>query len=295
MGVTQSGVILTLVKDSMDYYTIPHHRLIKRITRTGMSSVYLAEALENHQQVIIKLLDFDPEDENRTVITKRFLQEFDLLKNLHHRNIVNIHERYSTNDYSCLIMEYLSGGDLSIKIANNEVGTFEAIEYLTQITSALDAVHKLNIIHRDLKPRNILFRADNTLAISDFGIAIQSDKSFGLTHQGIILGTPYYMSPEQIDNSYIDQRSDLYSLGVIFYEMLTGEKPFRGNSLMKIFYSHINDPVPYLPERQAKYQPLINCLLAKRPQDRFENVAALRQAINEIGGEIAPEVERLPA
>lgn len=262
-------------------YAVPEHVLIKRISRTGMSSIYLAKSTKIQQEVAIKVLEFDPSDSDDISLVKRFVQEYKLLHHLNHPNVANILGRHLDKDYSCIIMEYFPAGDLSHKISDG-VTALQAVHYLRQIAYGLEAVHQRNIVHRDIKPRNILIRDDNTLAISDFGIARVMGKSYGLTLQGVILGSPYYMSPEQIDNNAIDHRSDLYSLGAVFYEMLTGKKPFRGNSLMKIFYSHLNDPVPKLPPLLREFQPIIDQLLAKNPMQRFQNAAELLEAISDL-------------
>lgn len=280
--------------DMTTNYLLPDHKLIKKISHTGMSSVYLAESLKNKNQVIIKILDFDPNDESDAKAIKRFDQEYQLLNHLDHPNIASIKARYTDNNYACIVMEYFPNGDLSHQILEG-LDKEQAINYLRQMAFALEAIHSRNIVHRDIKPRNILFREDNTLVISDFGIARVTEQSYGLTLQGMILGSPYYMSPEQIDDEVLDPRSDLYSLGAVFYEMLTGKKPFRGNSLMKIFYAHINDPIPSLPVLLQEYQPIIDRLLAKRPQDRFDSATDLLNALKQIKIEHEKTIELMLA
>ncbi len=278
----QTGQFFQENMDITNNYSIPNHKLIKRISRTGMSSVYLAEVLSTQNQVIIKILEFDTDDQEDLRSVKRFVMEYKLLKHLNHPNIADIYGRHIKKDFSCIIMEHFQAGDLSGQISKG-ISTSQAINYLRQLIFGLEAVHSKNIIHRDIKPRNILLRKNNTLAISDFGIARVMGKSYGLTLHGMILGSPYYMSPEQINNApEIDHRTDLYSLGAVFYEMLTGEKPFRGDSLMKIFYSHLNEPIPELPVLLQEYQPIINRLLAKQPKDRFQDTAELLQAIKPV-------------
>lgn len=262
-------------------YVVPGYELQKRMTRTGMSSIYLAKSVATNQKTVVKILEFDSEDTEDLCMVKRFIQEFKLLKYLNHPNVARIIDRHSAEDYSCIIMEHFSKGDLSHQITKG-ISALQARHYLRQIAFGLEAVHARNIVHRDIKPRNILLREDNTIGISDFGIARVMEKSYGLTLQGVILGSPYYMSPEQIDNSNIDHRSDLYSLGAVFYEMLTGKKPFRGNSLMKIFYSHLNNPVPKLPPLLREYQPIIDQLLAKNPQQRFQSASELLEALDDL-------------
>ncbi len=265
--------------DITSNYSIPHYRLIKRISRTGMSSVYLAEALDSKETVVVKILEFDSDDKEDIRSIKRFVMEYKLLKHLNHPNVAGIYGRHVDKDFSCIIMELFQNGDLSQQILAG-ISTYQSIHYLRQIAYGLEEVHSRSIVHRDIKPRNILLRENNTLAISDFGIARVMGKSYGLTLQGVILGSPYYMSPEQINNDKaIDHRSDLYSLGAVFYEMLTGKKPFRGDSLMKIFYSHLNEPIPVLPVLLQEYQPVINRLLAKHPEDRFQSASELLSAL----------------
>ena len=265
--------------DITSNYSIPTHKLIKRISRTGMSSVYLAEALDRQERVVVKILEFDPDDKEDILYIKRFIMEYKLLKHMNHPNVAGVYGRHIDTDYSCIIMEYFHNGDLSQQIAAG-ISTDQSIHYLRQITYGLQEVHSRSLIHRDIKPRNILLRKNNTLAISDFGIARVMGKSYSLTLQGIILGSPYYMSPEQINNDKaMDHRSDLYSLGAVFYEMLTGKKPFRGDSLMKIFYSHLNDPIPELPVLLQEYQPIIDRLLAKQPINRFQSASELLLAL----------------
>ncbi len=259
-------------------YSIPDYRLIKRISQTGMSSVYLAESLTQRKPIVVKILDYEQEETVDTALAKRFELEYELLKAIEHPNIAGIYGYYEGNGFSCILMEYFPGGNLSVPIASG-LDSFRAINYLRQLAFALEEVHSHNIVHRDIKPRNILIREDGTLALSDFGIARIMGKSFDLTLQGMIMGSPYYMSPEQINNSELDQRSDLYSLGAVFYEMLTGKKAYREETLMKIFYAHLNDPVPQLPVLLQPFQPIIDRLMAKRPKDRFQDTSELLEAL----------------
>jgi serine/threonine-protein kinase PpkA len=167
-------------------------------------------------------------------------------------------------------MEYLDGGDLKHKIVEG-IRERQAVNYLKQIASALSRIHEVGILHRDLKPGNIMLRADDSIALIDFGLAKRMRLSLEITGHGEIFGTPYYMSPEQGHAGEVDQRSDIYSLGIIFYEMLTGEKPFRADTALGIVYLHANAPVPMLPVRFSAYQALLNMMLAKDADDRLES------------------------
>ena len=173
-------------------------------------------------------------------------------------------------------MEYMSGGDLRAKI-DRGVSVRQSVQYLRQIASALSAVHRKGVLHRDLKPGNIMLRADGSIALIDFGLAKRARLDGEITDSGKIFGTPYYMSPEQGHGGDVDERSDIYSLGVIFHELLTGEKPFKADTAMGIIYQHANAPVPVLPARVAQHQALINMMLAKSPADRLQSAAEIEK------------------
>jgi serine/threonine protein kinase len=173
-------------------------------------------------------------------------------------------------------MEYLDGGDLRQRMVKG-IDEKDAISYLRQVASALTAVHAQGVLHRDLKPGNIMLRKDGSLALIDFGLAKRAKLENEITDKGEIFGTPYYMSPEQGHGGSVDERSDLYSLGVVFYEMLTGEKPYQADTAMGIVYQHAHAPIPLLPARLARYQMLINMLLAKEPDDRLQSAAEIEE------------------
>jgi serine/threonine-protein kinase PpkA len=171
-------------------------------------------------------------------------------------------------------MEYCGGGSLKRRIASG-MDRYEAYRLMRDIASALGVLHASGILHRDLKPTNVLFRDDDTLALIDFGLAKQVALTAEVTGAGAIFGTPYYMSPEQGHGEPVDARGDLYSLGVIFFEMLTGAKPYDGETAMSVIVKHRQAPLPVLPRTVTEFQPLIDRLLAKQPSQRFQNVAEL--------------------
>ena len=167
-------------------------------------------------------------------------------------------------------MEYFKGGDLKARIGQG-VGEERAVAYLKQIASALARIHDVGILHRDLKPGNIMFRSDDSLALIDFGLAKRMRLKLDITDHGEIFGTPHYMSPEQGHAGKVDARSDIYSLGIIFYEMLTGEKPYQADAALGLVYMHANAPIPELPPDYALYQGLFERMLAKDPDDRLQS------------------------
>lgn len=252
---------------------VPGYKLISLIGHGGMSSVVLAERLEDGLQVVLKVM-FTRGMQDPTAL-KRFMQEYNLLSNVNHPHVVRIYERAFAADFAYIAMEYFPAGDLAARIREG-IRPAEALEYLRQMASGLGAVHELNIVHRDIKPGNILFKDDGSLTITDFGVAKHISNEYeDITVNNMVVGTPYYISPEQGSGMKVDQRSDLYSLGVIFFQMLTGKRPYTGNSVSDLLRAHITEPVPSLPDYLIKYQPLIDGLLAKDPDDRFQNTREL--------------------
>ena len=155
--------------------------------------------------------------------------------------------------------------------------------HLHNIARGLKAIHKVGIVHRDLKPANVMFRDDDSLALVDFGISKRVSEGFELTTAGTVIGTPHYLSPEQAEGLPADQRSDLYGLGVMFYEMLTGKKPYHGDTVSALIFQHLHAPIPRLPEELELMQPLLNKLMAKNPDDRYASTAELLNTLNDMG------------
>ena len=248
---------------------IKGYRFIKRIAVSEHSAVYLAKKESVDVNMVLKVLRQVPDVSDGLGAFDRFLQEYEMIADLDHPNIVRIFDLGVSDDHAHIAMEFVPGGDLRQRIDH---GILEsgAVEYMRQIASALSKLHSFGILHRDLKPGNIMVRGDGSLALIDFGLAKRMRLEQEITGQGEIFGTPYYMSPEQGHAEEVDERSDIYSLGVIFYEMLMGRKPFLGADAMSIILKHTKSPVPVLPHRLSQYQALLNLLLAKRPGDRLQ-------------------------
>ena len=223
-------------------------------------------------KVVLKVLRQVPDFSDGIGAFDRFLQEYEMIADLDHPNIVKIYDLGVSDDHAHIAMEYLPGGDLKQKIERG-ITQQDAVRYTKQIAGALSRLHSLGILHRDLKPGNIMLRENGDIALIDFGLAKRMRLEQEITGSGEIFGTPYYMSPEQGHANDVDERSDVYSLGIILYEMLTGEKPFTGDNAMGIIFKHSEAPVPVLPHRLGQYQALINLLLAKKPQDRLQSAA----------------------
>lgn len=258
----------TVTTNGMIESQLPGYKIIDKIGEGGMASIYLAEREEDQLQVVLKVLDI-ANVENQDSL-RRFIREYRLIGQLDHPNIARIYERAFAQSYAYIAIEYCPNGDLAMRL-KKPIPTETAVTYMRQIAEGIGAAHKVGIIHRDMKPGNILFRADDSIAITDFGIAKMLGDKSELTAVGQIVGTMFYISPEQIRGKGVNKYSDLYSLGVIFYKMLTGKFPFYGESVEQILQSHLMDPAPKLPEELASFQPIIDGLLAKDPDERFQN------------------------
>mgnify|MGYP001814255438 FL=1 len=253
---------------------IKGYRFLRKLGSTEHSGVYLAERESTHLQVVLKVLRQMPGNDAGIGAFDRFLQEYETIADMDHPNIVRIYDLGVSDDHAHIAMEYLGGGDLRQRI-DRGIPERQAVQYLRQIASALSAVHDQGVLHRDLKPGNIMLRKDGSIALIDFGLAKKAKLDAEITDKGEIFGTPYYMSPEQGHGNDVDERSDIYSLGVIFHEMLTGQKPYRADTAMGIIYLHANAPIPLLPTRLAQYQALLNMMLAKSPDDRLQSAAEI--------------------
>lgn len=255
---------------------IKGYRFRKRLAVSEHSAVYVAKKESADLEMVLKVLRQVPDFSDGIGAFDRFLQEYEMIAELDHPNIVKIFDLGVSDDHAHIAMEYLPGGDLKQKIANGILES-EAITYTKQIASALQQLHALGILHRDLKPGNIMLRDSGSIALIDFGLAKRMRLKQEITDSGEIFGTPYYMSPEQGRGNGVDERSDVYSLGIILYEMLTGEKPYSGVNAMGIIFKHSEAPVPVLPHRLSRYQAIINMLLAKKPDDRIQSAAEVME------------------
>jgi tRNA A-37 threonylcarbamoyl transferase component Bud32 len=263
-------------------------RCIRAIASSAISTVYLAESEREAKLVVLKLLRQVPDSNDRGSSFDRFLQEYEIIRNIVHPNVVRIFDLGVADDHAYIAMEYFAEGDLRSRLRRG-ISPPEALAMLRQMAAALQAIHLAGVLHRDLKPGNVMLRSDGTIALIDFGLAKQLALDAEITATGEIFGTPYYMSPEQGHGREVDARSDLYSLGVIFYEMLTGKKPYLAPTPMAVIYKHSHAPIPVLPPELDAWQPLLEKLLAKQPADRHQSSAELVSAIDALLAAAPPE------
>lgn len=254
----------------------------KEIGRGGMATVYLARHVLLERQVALKVMD--PALGREQGFLDKFLDEGRIVARLEHPNIVRVYDVGIIEDSSSvyMAMEYLPGGSLKEKLAGGKLSLDATLQILEQVGAGLGLAHEQGFIHRDIKPANILFRKDGTAVLTDFGIAKLQDSTGELTRMGYTLGTVKYMSPEQASTTRLDRRSDIYSLGLVFFEMLTGRAAVAAESTAQALHSHVALPPPTLPSEYAWLQPVLNKVLAKAPADRYatvdEFVSAVRYA-----------------
>lgn len=250
----------------------PGYTVLHLVGQGGQAQVYLAERDHDGLRVALKVLDRTLRQD--ATFLERFVREYKLVASLEIEHVARIYDQGFAGDYPYIAMEFLPSGTLAARIREG-LTSINALRIASRIARALDVIHGHGIVHRDLKPANILFRPDGRPVIVDFGLAKDLGMHSTLTVQGQFVATPRYMSPEQCLGRPVDARSDLYSLGVVFYEMLTGQKLFGPESPANLVAAHLHAPVPRLPARLGGYQFILDRLLAKDPADRFQSAREL--------------------
>jgi class 3 adenylate cyclase/tRNA A-37 threonylcarbamoyl transferase component Bud32 len=246
--------------------TVDGYRVLRKIGEGGVAQVFLARHLASASLRVLKMVRLSEEYNGEAA--KRFVQEYALLMQVPHPNVARVYQHGHEGAYAYMAMEYFPGGDLRA-LMRQPCAPGMAVAAVIQIASGITAVHRTGVVHRDLKPDNIMIRADGSLAIADFGIAKKVGDDHGPTQHGDILGTPYYLSPEQVLGAHADHRADIYSLGVMFYEMLTGERAYTADSVMSLMAQHAHSPVPVLPATLQHFQPLLERMMHKDKDKRF--------------------------
>jgi len=249
---------------------VPGFTLLERLGEGGQAQVYLAERDFDGLRVALKVLDRTLRADK--LFLDRFVREYKLLSKLEAENIARIYDQGFAGEHPYIAMEFLPSGTLSTRIREG-LTQRAALRITAQVARALDQIHAKGVVHRDLKPANILFRADGRPVLVDFGLARDLGTDSTLTGQQRLLATPRYMSPEQCLGRPVDARSDLYSLGAILFEMLTRTKIYETAGPADLMKMHVHAPAPRLPQHLAAHQGLLDKLLAKEPDDRFQSAA----------------------
>jgi hypothetical protein len=274
---------------------IPGYRILRQLGRGGMATVYLAIQNSVDREVALKIMNpallADPH------FGERFLREARIAARLHHRHVVGVHDVGRAGDAHYMAMEFLSGGPV-LRRDGTPRDVVSALRIAREIATALGYAHAKGFVHRDVKPDNILLRDDGSAVLTDFGIARAADSATRMTRTGAVVGTPHYMSPEQARGRAIDGRADLYSLGVVLYEMLVGRVPFHAEDSLAVGIMHITEAPPPLPEALSALQPMLDVMLAKKPEERYQTGEEMANAIREYEVAIArgelPSLVALP-
>ncbi len=247
---------------------IPGIKVLRMIGEGGMSRVYLASRESDDEPLVVKILRSEVTRDKTAV--ERFIEEYNLVERIRTRHVARVHDHGVSGEHAYLVMEFFDGGDLNKRLNGKALAPQESLQIFRELMFALGDIHEQGILHRDLKPQNLMFRADGSLAILDFGIAKHID-SIDRTGHGEVLGTPRYMSPEQVRGVALDLRTDIYSAGVLLFQMLTGSHMFEGETAVEVALHHLNTQPPEMPQRLAEYQRLMDKLVEKDRDARFRN------------------------
>lgn len=267
------------------------YRNVRRLARGRHSDLYLAESERMLDLLALKVARDVRGERDIDDSFRRFLQEYEIVQRIQSAGVVRLYDLGVSDEHAWLVMEYFACGDLRTRMRAG-VSPPEALRFAVRIAEGLAAIHAAGVLHRDLKPGNVMLRADGSIALIDFGLSKDAALELDVTDHGTIFGTPHYMSPEQGHGEPVDVRSDLYSLGVILFEMLAGRKPYTAENPMAIIYQHRKAPIPALPERLAALTPLLERLLAKEPAGRFASATAAAEALERARRALA---QRVPA
>ena len=247
---------------------IPGIKVLRMIGEGGMSRVYLAAREGDDEPLVVKILRSEVTGDKNAL--ERFIEEYNLVERIRTRHVARIFGHGVSGELAYLVMEFFDGGDLNKRLNSKALAPDESLQIFRELMFALGDIHEQGVLHRDLKPQNLMFRADGSLAILDFGIAKHID-AIDRTGHGEILGTPRYMSPEQVRGVALDLRTDIYSAGVLLFQMLSGTHLFDGETAVEVALHHLNSQPPDLPEHLSMYQRLMDKLVEKDRDARFRN------------------------
>jgi DNA-binding response OmpR family regulator len=283
-GTLQPSGIAALLTTNSEF--IPGYTLRLKIGESEKAVVYLASSTHRGHNVALKVSKTLRDE----AAGRQFLErEYTAVMAVRSPLVVEIYDYGIHGGFEYLAMEYLPRGDLKARIQRG-VSEQEALHYVAQIAAALQVVHEAGLVHRDLKPPNVMLRDNDSVALIDFGLARSMDGSTISTQTGVLLGSPYYMSPEQAQGEALDARSDFYSLGVICYELLTGQKPYIGGTAMEVLQQHVSAPLPALPADLSRYEPFLMRLMAKSRGERFATAAEIIAATAALRSSATPDL-----
>jgi serine/threonine protein kinase len=269
---------------------IGDYEILSELGAGGMGRVYKVRNTISDRIEAMKILL--PDLAGREELAARFLREIKLLASLNHPNIAQLRTAFTNDNQLVMIMEYVAGVSMAIHLSGGPIPVTDAINYIDQVLNALSYAHQQNVIHRDIKPGNMMLTPQGVVKVMDFGIA-RSDSDLTLTMAGTSLGTINYMSPEQVKGEPTDPRSDLYSVGICLYEMVTGKRPFTASSDYSIMTAHVNEtprpPIEVQPELPLALNQIILMAIAKDPVRRFQTATAFRNALNTV--RVSPTAE----
>jgi serine/threonine-protein kinase len=269
--------------------SLGRYHILEQLGEGGMATVYKAYDTRLETDVAVKFIrteELSPKVLERAL--KRFEREAKSLARLTHANIVKVTDYGEYEGSPYLVMEYLPGGTLKQKLAGRPMAWQETIKILLPIARALDYAHRLGVIHRDVKPANILITADGDPVLTDFGIAkiIAEESTLDLTGTSAAVGTPEYMAPEQATAKFVDKRADIYSFGIVLYEMVTGRKPFTADTPMAVLIKQATEPLPrpaqFVRDLPPRLEQILLKALAKNPDDRYQSMGELANALEEM-------------
>jgi eukaryotic-like serine/threonine-protein kinase len=267
---------------------LPQYAILHKLGESSRAVVYFAHSITLGRNVALKISKPTVEDAEES---REFAREYAAICAVRHRSVVEIYDYGFHAGREFIAMEYFPCGDLKTRL-QQPMSVAEGLGYALRICGALRVVHAAGLIHRDLKPPNVMLREDGSVVLIDFGIAKGLESTGNSTALGVLRGSPYYMSPEQAQGVPLDARSDLYSVGVMLFEMLTGAKPYVGNSAVEVMQQHVHGPRPPLPPQLSAFEPLLDKFMTRDRGRRFPDAvtayAALMAAIDKLAAQGAP-------
>jgi DNA-binding NarL/FixJ family response regulator len=267
---------------------LPQYAILHKLGESSRAAVYFAYSITLGRNIALKISKPTIENANEC---REFAREYAAISAVQHHSVVEIYDYGFHAGREFIAMEYFPCGDLKTRL-QQPMSVAESLGYALRICGALRVVHAAGLIHRDLKPPNVMLREDGSVVLIDFGIAKGVDSTGNSTAIGVLRGSPYYMSPEQAQGVPLDARSDLYSVGVMLFEMLTGSKPYVGTTALEVMQQHVHGPRPPLPAQFAALDPLVEQLMARERSRRFPDAVAaynaLKAAIDKLAAEALP-------